>query len=103
MWVDARALVAPRSRSPGREGFGSSVQLLAMPECTHAWLDLQCLLLVTDRIRSRFGDQNCEVEVKSQVNVGHHGVMNQRSEQIVLDYLSEVGMALYGRMTAKER
>lgn len=29
--------------------------------------------------------------------------MNQRSEQMVLDYLSEVGMALYGRMTAKER
>src|SRR5699024_2000042 len=29
--------------------------------------------------------------------------MNQRSEHMVLDYLSEVGMALYGRMTAKER
>lgn len=29
--------------------------------------------------------------------------MNQRSEQMVLDYLSEVGMALYGRMTPKER
>ncbi|NYH52159.1 hypothetical protein HNR06_001748 [Nocardiopsis arvandica] len=29
--------------------------------------------------------------------------MTQRSEQLVLDYLSEVGLVLYGRMTAKER
>ncbi|MBE3002272.1 hypothetical protein IDM40_26750 [Nocardiopsis sp. HNM0947] len=29
--------------------------------------------------------------------------MNQRSEQLVLDYLSEVGLASYGHMTARER
>lgn len=29
--------------------------------------------------------------------------MNQRSEQLVLDYLSEVGLASYGHLTAKER
>ncbi|WP_150240730.1 hypothetical protein [Nocardiopsis quinghaiensis] len=29
--------------------------------------------------------------------------MTQRSEQLVLDYLSEVGLVLYGHMTAKER
>lgn len=29
--------------------------------------------------------------------------MTQRSEQLVLDYLSEVGLELYGRMTAQER
>lgn len=29
--------------------------------------------------------------------------MNQRSEQLVLDYLSEVGLVLHGRMTARER
>ncbi|MET9712692.1 hypothetical protein [Nocardiopsis alba] len=29
--------------------------------------------------------------------------MTQRSEQLVLDYLSEVGLALHGRVTAKER
>ncbi|MBR8742570.1 hypothetical protein [Nocardiopsis sp. MG754419] len=29
--------------------------------------------------------------------------MNQRSEQLVLDYLSRVGLALYGRVSAKER
>ncbi|MEU3311005.1 hypothetical protein ACWGSK_07890 [Nocardiopsis sp. NPDC055551] len=29
--------------------------------------------------------------------------MTQRSEQLVLDYLSEVGLALYGRVSAKER
>lgn len=29
--------------------------------------------------------------------------MTQRSEQLVLDYLSEVGLALHGRATAKER
>ncbi|WP_431870931.1 hypothetical protein [Nocardiopsis eucommiae] len=29
--------------------------------------------------------------------------MTQRSEQVVLDYLSEVGLALYGRVTPRER
>ena len=29
--------------------------------------------------------------------------MTQRSEQVVLDYLSKVGLALHGRVTAKER
>ncbi|WP_116246195.1 hypothetical protein [Nocardiopsis sp. FIRDI 009] len=29
--------------------------------------------------------------------------MSQRSEQLVLDYLSEVGLILHGRMTARER
>ncbi|MFL1376208.1 MULTISPECIES: hypothetical protein [unclassified Nocardiopsis] len=29
--------------------------------------------------------------------------MTQRSEQLVLDYLSEVGLVLHGRLTAKER
>ncbi|MFI6575256.1 hypothetical protein ACIBFB_05600 [Nocardiopsis sp. NPDC050513] len=29
--------------------------------------------------------------------------MSQRSEQLVLDYLSEVGLVLHGRMTARER
>ncbi|GAA1469427.1 hypothetical protein NE857_30625 [Nocardiopsis exhalans] len=29
--------------------------------------------------------------------------MTQRSEQLVLDYLSDVGLALHGRVTAKER
>lgn len=29
--------------------------------------------------------------------------MTQRSEQLVLDYLSEVGLVLHGRMTARER
>lgn len=41
--------------------------------------------------------------VKRQVIVGQYGAMTQRSEQLVLDYLSEVGLALYGRVSAKER
>ncbi len=35
--------------------------------------------------------------------MGHYGGMTQRSEQLVLDYLSEVGLVLHGRMTARER
>lgn len=35
--------------------------------------------------------------------LGHYGPMNQRSEQLVLDYLSEVGLASYGHLTARER
>lgn len=31
------------------------------------------------------------------------GAMTQRSEQLVLDYLSEVGLELHGRLTARER
>lgn len=35
--------------------------------------------------------------------MSQYGGMTQRSEQLVLDYLSEVGLVLHGRMTARER
>lgn len=58
---------------------------------------------VVDRIRRKIGDRNWEVGLKSQVILSQYGGMNQRSEQLVLDYLSEVGLELHGRMTAQER
>lgn len=56
-----------------------------------------------DRFGEEFAGRNREGGVKRQVIVSQYGAMTQRTEQLVLDYLSDVGLALHGRVTAKER